>query len=109
MVESPREPIELACNRRILASKRHGSTGRFRIQAARIVHQRGRHTDARRKRKALSKPMIQAVDRLHMNPRRIVLEAPAELAAAGERGMRMAMQGRVMRLRAIRQRPGRPS
>ena len=62
------------------------------IERARIVHERRGSADPRRQRQAPCEPVIEAVDRLHVQARGIVLEAPVRVAAALERGRGMAVQ-----------------
>ncbi len=107
MIERARQTIEFRRDWRGLVQHGDGAAGRFRIQGTGIVHQRRRHADARRKRQAPGKPMIQAVDGLHVQTRGIVFETPVPLAAARERRPSMTMQRLVMRLRAERKWQGR--
>ena len=104
MIERACEPQQARCDRRILIEHCDRPARRLRVQCAGIVHECGRRANPRGERQASREPVIEAVNRLHVQPRRILLQAPAEFAASRERSRGMTVQFFCPLVRILRQR-----
>ena len=104
VIQGARKPVETRRDRNVAIELRDSAPGRLGIKRPGIVDQRRRRADACRERQAPRKPVIEAVDGLHVQARRIVFETPVAFAAARERGARMPMNFQFVRLGRRRRR-----
>ena len=78
----------------------------FAIERPRVIHERGRQANAGGQRQPLRQPVIEPVDGLHVQPRRVAVEVPAARTTLRQRGRGQGMQFLPVGGRTRRERQG---
>ncbi len=97
VIQGPRQALQWRGPLAALLQRSDQAPCRLAIERRCVVDQRRRHADARRQRQPSRQPVVEPVDGLHMQARRIALELPAERTTPRQRRSRECVRFLLVR------------